>query len=107
MHQALSLPAHTMMRVSPKTLKDHSETTDRPFRGAAAADGWNWHRAAGSWWSELRRLSSTSSPIQRLPAPERERVLDGVTRIAAEEFADRVERRMVTALYTARTNPAG
>jgi SAM-dependent methyltransferase len=50
----------------------------------------------------VRRLYSTFSPIARLPAGKRISILDAIERIASEEFAGRVERRMVTPIYTAR-----
>ncbi len=50
----------------------------------------------------IRRLYGTFSPIGRLADAERERVLDGVERVAAEEFGGRVVRPFVTAIYSAR-----
>jgi hypothetical protein len=55
--------------------------------------------------AEVRALYATYSNIQRLPSADRERVLDDVARIAADDFGDRVVRRMVTMLYTGHTNP--
>jgi SAM-dependent methyltransferase len=50
----------------------------------------------------IRGLYGTFSPIGRLADAEREQVLDGVERVAAEEFAGRVVRPLVTAIYCAR-----
>jgi SAM-dependent methyltransferase len=50
----------------------------------------------------VRRLYSTFSPIARLPDRQRVRVLDAIERIASEDFGGRVERRIVTPIYTAR-----
>jgi SAM-dependent methyltransferase len=58
------------------------------------------------WTLELdgprtRRLYATYSNIARLPEPQREALLDEIERIADINFSDRVERRMVTPIYTA------
>ena len=50
----------------------------------------------------MRALYATYSSINRLAAGERERVLDELERIARDEFAGRVERNMITAVYLAR-----
>jgi SAM-dependent methyltransferase len=55
---------------------------------------------------ETRRLYATYSNIARVPGSERERILDEVERIAADVFGGRVERRMLTPVYTAR-RPSG
>jgi hypothetical protein len=52
--------------------------------------------------AETRRLYRTWSNIARLPERDRLRVLDGIEQIARDDFGDRVERRMLTPLYTAR-----
>jgi SAM-dependent methyltransferase len=52
--------------------------------------------------AEVRRLYSTFSPIARLPAGQRVRILDAIERVASEEFGGRIERRMITPIYTAR-----
>jgi SAM-dependent methyltransferase len=52
--------------------------------------------------ARLRALYATFSQIATLEAEVRNRLLDGVQEIAAKDFANRVERRMVTAIYTAR-----
>lgn len=51
--------------------------------------------------SEGRRLS-TFSPTSRLPADERERLLDAIALVAEHAFGVVVERPLLTALYTAR-----
>jgi len=53
--------------------------------------------------SQTRLLYATFSNIARLPATQREPLLDEIERVAAVEFGGRVERRMVTPLYTAHT----
>ena len=50
----------------------------------------------------IRALYSTFSPIARLRDPLRTRILDGVARIAEEDFGGVVSRVLTTALYTAR-----
>ena len=50
----------------------------------------------------IRGLYGTFSPIGRLADAERERGLDGVERVAAEEFGGRVVRPFITAIYSAR-----
>jgi SAM-dependent methyltransferase len=52
--------------------------------------------------SAVRALYATYSPITRLDAARRETVLDEIARVADEQFGGRVERNMITALYTAR-----
>lgn len=52
--------------------------------------------------ARVRQLYSTFSPIARLPEAVRTQLLDQLERVAAEDFGDRVERRMLTPLYTAR-----
>ena len=51
---------------------------------------------------QTRRLYETYSNIARLPDSQREMVLAEIERIAAVEFGGRVERQMVTPVYTAR-----
>jgi SAM-dependent methyltransferase len=58
---------------------------------------WTLHLDA----AQTRRLYATYSNIARLPADQREAILDAIERIAREEFGGRVERRMVTPIYTA------
>jgi SAM-dependent methyltransferase len=50
--------------------------------------------------AEARALYSTFSSISRLPAAERERVLDAVEAVAEDEFGGRVERPFQTIVYT-------
>jgi len=61
------------------------------FRWAAA---WN---TAG-----IRALYASFSPIARLDDKHRARILDGIARIAQDEFGGRVTRTLLTSLYTAR-----
>lgn len=58
-----------------------------------------WDARLGA--AEVRALYATFSSIGRLPGPERERLLDEISRIASDEFGGRVERPFVTVLYTA------
>jgi SAM-dependent methyltransferase len=53
----------------------------------------------------IRALYGTFSPIARLEEARRTEILDGVARIAEREFGGRVERTLVTSLYTARRPP--
>lgn len=50
----------------------------------------------------IRALYGTFSPVARLDEQRRTEILDGVARIAEEQFGGRVGRTLVTALYTAR-----
>jgi SAM-dependent methyltransferase len=50
----------------------------------------------------IRALYGTFSPIARLDDERRTEILDGVARIAEEQFGGRVSRTLLTALYTAR-----
>ena len=52
----------------------------------------------------IRGLYSTFSPLSALTPERREELLDSVARVAADRFGGRVERPLVTSLYTAR-NP--
>ena len=47
-------------------------------------------------------LYGTFSPIARLDEKRKATILDGVARIAEDEFAGRVERTLLTSIYTAR-----
>lgn len=68
-----------------------------------ARDEFRWSRA---WDSRgIRGLYSTFSPVIALDPDRRTRMLDAVERIARDDFGDRVERPLVTSLYTAE-NPA-
>ncbi len=49
----------------------------------------------------LRAMFATFSPILALEEPDRTEVLDGIERLAAEEFGGVVERPYLTMLYTA------
>ncbi len=53
--------------------------------------------------TQTRRLYETYSNIARLPDPQMEMTLDQIERIAHVEFGGRVERQMVTPIYTAHT----
>jgi SAM-dependent methyltransferase len=50
----------------------------------------------------LRGLFSTFSPLSALEPERREELLDSVARIADTDFGGRVERELITSLYTAR-----
>ena len=52
--------------------------------------------------SGIRALYSTFSPIISLDLVRREELLDAVERIAQNDFGDRVEKPLITSLYTAR-----
>jgi SAM-dependent methyltransferase len=53
--------------------------------------------------SETRRLYATYSNIARLPSARRDAILDAIEHVAAAPFGGRVERQMVTPIYTAHT----
>jgi len=64
------------------------------------ADEMRWAR---EWDTDgIRGLYSTFSPISALEPDARRQLLDGVARIAEVEFGGRVEKPLVTSLYTAR-----
>jgi SAM-dependent methyltransferase len=50
----------------------------------------------------VRGLFATFSEITRLPDEQRRQVLDDLARVADERFGGRIEKPMVTAIYTAR-----
>jgi SAM-dependent methyltransferase len=66
----------------------------------AAHDEMRWGREWDT--AGIRGLYSTFSPLSALAPERREDVLDGIARVAQEEFGGRVERPLVTSLYTAR-----
>ena len=56
-----------------------------------------------SWDADgIRTLYGTFSPIARLGDERREELLDEIARIARDDFGGRVERTLVTSVYTAR-----
>jgi SAM-dependent methyltransferase len=60
-------------------------------------------RWSASWDTNgIRALYGTFSPIARLEAPRRSQILDEIARIARDDFGGRVDRALVTSLYTAR-----
>ena len=50
----------------------------------------------------IRALYATFSPIARLDVERRTAILDGVARVAELDFGGRVERTLLTSLFTAR-----
>jgi SAM-dependent methyltransferase len=50
----------------------------------------------------IRALYGSFSPILKLDAGRRTAILDGIERIAADDFGNRVSRMLTTSLYTAR-----
>lgn len=59
-----------------------------------------------SWDTEgIRSLYGTFSPIAHLDGPRRKEILDGIARIAERDFGGRVERTLLTSIYTARRPP--
>jgi SAM-dependent methyltransferase len=68
----------------------------------AAHDEFRWSHTWDS--TGIRGLYSTFSPVIALEADRRRRLLDAVECIARDNFGDRVERPLVTSLYTAQ-NP--
>jgi SAM-dependent methyltransferase len=74
------------------------------LRGAGFADieheliRWSYEWDA----SRIRALFATFSPVTRLDAEPREALLDEIERVARDEFGGRVEKPILTSLYTAR-----
>ena len=52
--------------------------------------------------ARVRALYATFSSVNLLPDADREALLDRLARIAADDFGGRVERKLITAVYTAR-----
>ena len=67
--------------------------------GPVAFEAVHWSRAFSP--QEIRSLYGSFSSITRLPEGPRERLLDGLVRVAEEEFGGRVERPLVSAVYSA------
>jgi SAM-dependent methyltransferase len=60
-------------------------------------------RWEGRWdTAGIRALYGTFSPIARLDDASRNSILDGVARIAERDFGGRVDRTLITSIYTAR-----
>lgn len=81
-----------------------SETRLRALR-AAGFEGPEHEvvRWATHWDTEgIRALYGTFSPIARLDEARKKEILDGVARVAERDFGGRVERTLITSLYTAR-----
>lgn len=75
-----------------------AELTDHGFRDAEhEAIRWTLRLDA----EQARRLYGTYSNIARLPIAQKRAILDGIEQIANDEFSGRIERRMVTPIYTA------
>lgn len=82
---------------------------DRRARERALARDGHFRRISSTVvrWSivldpgRVRALYATYSPVATLPARRRQRFLNEVARIAAEEFGRRVTIRMLTPVYTA------
>ncbi|HSI98264.1 MAG TPA: methyltransferase domain-containing protein, partial [Gaiellaceae bacterium] len=74
------------------------------LRAAGFADASNeTARWTADWDTEgIRALYGTFSPISRLDDKRRGEILDGVARVARLDFGGRVERTLLTSLYTAR-----
>lgn len=51
--------------------------------------------------AETRALYATYSSVNRLPPQERESILDAIAATANKQFGGRVERNMITSIYTA------
>ena len=75
-----------------------SDLTDHGFRDVEHEDV-RWILALDA--TQARQLYATYSNIARLPDAQREAILDEIQRIAEDEFGGRIERRMVTPIYTA------
>ena len=73
--------------------------TDARFAGAAY-DRIPWTQTFDA--QRIREIFSTFSPFLVVDEQRRTELLDELERIAREEFGDRVEKPIVTALYTAR-----
>jgi SAM-dependent methyltransferase len=59
-------------------------------------------RWSSSWdTAGIRALYGTFSPVAELEAERRTLLLDEIARVAEDDFGGRVERRLVTSLYTA------
>ncbi len=56
---------------------------------------------------QLRALYASMIRIRRLPAGDRRRVLDQISLLAEDDFAGRVERPFITAMYTGRRPTRG
>ena len=67
--------------------------------GPVAFEVVRWSRTFSS--QEIRSLYGSFSSITKLPEEPRERLLDQLTRVAEDEFGGRVERPLVSAVYSA------
>jgi SAM-dependent methyltransferase len=102
-----------------KASPTHASTPERPPHaldakarlGALLAAGFEGAEHEVVRWeaqwdtSGIRALYGTFSPIARLDEPRKTEILDGVARIAERQFGGRVDRMLITSLYTARKGP--
>ena len=85
----------------------HALDTDARLRALQAAGFEDAEHDVARWkvsWDTkgIRDLHRTFSPIARLDEARKKEIPDGVARIAEQDFGGRVERTLVTSLYTAR-----
>lgn len=96
-------PSHPPERALPFSLDRDARRADFVAAGCEA----DFRLEEIHWTLELdpkqvRALYATYSSIARLPDGEREALLEGLANVASREFGGRVERNMVTAVYTGR-----
>ena len=85
----------------------HGRDVEARFASLHAAGFEDLEHELAPWHAEwdttgIRELYGSFSPIARLEAEPRKRILDGVAEIAERDFGGRVERRLLTTIYTAR-----
>lgn len=101
-HQAHS-PSHYAGQAHPFALDRETRLADIDATGMFDDAQFEIHKWTLSLTTaQVRALYATFSQFSILKSAERERIVDGLARIADQQFGGRVERNMCTALYTAR-----
>ncbi len=77
-----------------------SDLTERAGLTGVSGDLIRWTAELGT--AQLRALYASMIRIRRLPADDQQRVLDQISLVADRNFAGRVRRPFITAMYTGR-----
>jgi SAM-dependent methyltransferase len=94
-------PAWSDQKRIPFALDRDSRLQDLTANGFHGAEVDLWRSSFTCATAGLVALYSTFSPIQALEPNSRQRLLTGLAQVANEQFGGRVERQLITVLYTA------
>ena len=96
-------PAWSDQKRIPFALDHDRRLEDLAANGFQDAEIDLWRSSLTCDTTSLVALYSTFSPVQALEPNSRQQLLAGLAQIANEQFGGRVERPLITVLYTART----